>query len=425
MQPATQAISESDWLQSEMYRSSQDSFRPNNQSKFNFGDTQEEFFSTENEQFSSFKPKRELSRSDSKIGVKKKVRFADDQETTVPYSDTLFSDDKFDMNATCPIDFCHDLSFDVSPESLIENRSLPLPNDQQKTEIVNEFVPNTDQKLNFQFNEINHSSFKPHSSDNNSNHGNDNPNYTYVMREVIVKKEDDLISYTYQNSYHDNDMNSSLQHSILVNNDVNSNIVLEQKEQLENRKAGSVNFVGKRTERLNGNSNNIHMTETFASKNNSNFSSNTFLYDVPHFNMNRPNSTQNFPSNQSSHQEFDTNNYQSSQHSEFGNPFTENSDFLTSSQHSFYNNHDDEFVPKEFPKTNLYNTKLSYTTPYESDQSKHGVFSPPEPSTPQLDSSYSSSEFTPIISKLEKQLSLDSIDFSNMNYSEISDTDYL
>ena len=408
MEPVAQ---ESDWLNSDMNRSSQDSFRPIDQSKFYFGSTQEEFLSTENEQFSSFKPKREYSRSDSKTGAKKKVRFADDQDTDT-HSDTLWGYEdmhRFNMNNSCPTDLNldADISFDTSSQNMMDvcvQSKAGAPTEQPKEcDSTNEFVPRTDPSLKFTDN-----SFRQHSTTPTSNQGNSNPNFTYIMREIIVKKDNDLLSYTFQNTYHDNDMNSSLQRSLRVNNDVTHQMVLEEEERSENRKTG-LNFSGKHSEIFNGTSNHIHMTENSAGKQNSyiNNNNNNNVYDLPDFNFGRYSH-----SNHTSPQEFDTNNYQSSQHSDFGNVFSENSDYITSSQHSFSNVHDDEFVPKVFPN--------NYNPAYGSEHSKE-AFSSPGPSI--LDTSYSSSEFTPITSKLVKQLSLDTEE--SPRYSKISDTDYL
>ena len=212
------------------------------------------------------------------------------------------------------------------------------------------------------------------------------------MREIVVNKENNLLSYTFQNSYHDNDVDSSTQRSLLVNSDVTAQMVIEEKERTENRKTG-LDFTGKRTEIFNGVSNNVQMTEV--SKRNSytnNNNNNHNFYGMPDFNYGGYSH-----SNHTLPQEFDT-NYQSSQHSEFGNAFSEISDYQTSSQHSFSNPHDDEFVPKVFPNNNY---------SYGSEHSKESLSSP-GPST--FETSYSSSEFTPITSKLEKQLSLDTED---------------
>lgn len=402
MEPVAQ---ESDWLNYEMSRCSQDSFRPVDQSKFYSASTQEDFFSTENEQFSSFKPNKEYSRTDSKTGAKKKVRFADDQDTGT-HSDTFGCYDDvtlFDMNKTCPIDLDLDISFDTSSQNMTDVcvQSNPRVSTEQPKECdsTNEFFPKTDTNSTT-------NSHGQHSNGPTRNHGHSNPNFTYIMREIIVKKENNLLSYTFQNSYHDNDMDSSTQRSLHVNSDVTVQMVIEEKERTENRKTG-LDFTGKRTEIFNGVSNNVQMTE--ASKRNSytnnNNNNNNNFYGIPDFNYGEYSH-----SNHTLPQEFDT-NYQSSQHSEFGNAFSENSDYQTSSQHSFSNPHDDEFVPKVFPNNNY---------SYGSEHSKESLSSP-GPSI--FDTSYSSSEFTPIISKLEKQLSLDTEDPSR--YSEISDTDYL
>ena len=426
---------ESDWFISDIYKSSQESFRPN--SKHIFSSTQDELFSSlEKEQISSFKPKREHSITDTNRGVKKKVRFADDQDTPMPQSDTFDSDchiPQFDMNATCPVDFLldPDMSFDatdnsISPMSTNRNEVSPDSNDKSADFANSEFIPNGN--VEFQFNGSNFI------QNSNGQTGSDsNPDYTYIMREFIVKKENDVVSYTFQKSYLDNDMNSSLHQSLRVNNDVTNPIVLEQKQQLENRKTGRVNYAEKRMENLGGNSKNIHISETFGSKVETNFSNNSFYYDLPNFNPQSPNCSHNFsqPSNQYSPQEFDATDYQSSQHSEFGNPFSDNSDFITSSQHSFYNHHDDEFLPKEFPNISRLQGSFSSSplSTYDSNNSKLQFFTPNSTTVldPTSDTSYSSVntslEFTPIISKLDKQLSLDSE--SPYISSKISDIDYL
>ena len=418
------SITESDWSVSDMYKSSQDSFRP---SKHAISSTQEELFSSlEKEQFSSFKPKREHSITDTNRGGKKRVRFADDQDTPMPQSGTFDSEDycdlpHFDLNATCPVEFSLDpeTSFDAT-----DTNTSPISTNQN----VDSITKDNKTADSFQFND---SSYKQ-----NSNHqsGND-PGYTYVMRELIVKKQNDLISYTYQNSYLDDDMNSSLQQSLLVNNDVTNPIVLEQKEQSENLKTGRMCFSGKRVENLGRNSKNIHISESFATKDDSNFSNKAYFYDLPNFSVKSPNFSSNFPepSNQFGYQEFDMADYQSSQHSEFGNPFSENSDFKTSPQHSFSNHHDDEFVPKEFHNPEeryLYRTpnlsKLqdsfssSFQSAYESDPSQFQFHTPNSTTLvdQQLDTSYS-----PIVSNLGRQLSLDSPEMPIC--SKISDLDYL
>ena len=402
MEPVAQ---ESDWLNPDMNRSSQDSFRPIDQSKFYFGSTQEEFFSTENEQFSSFKPKKEYSRTDSITGAKKKVRFADDQDTAT-HSDTFEGYEgihRSDMIKSCPTDLNidPDNSFDSSSQNMMEvcvqSNPRVLTEQPKECDSSNDFVPETNPSLKFADN-----SYRQHSNAPIRNQGDSNPKFTYIMREIIIKQENDLLSYTFQNSYHDNDMNSSLQRSLRMNNDVTSQMVLEEKERFENRKTG-VNFVGRRTEIFNAASNNIQKTGNFAGKQYS-YTNNNNSYDVPDLYCGRYSH-----SNHTSSQEFDMNSYQSSQHSEFGN--ADNSDYVASSQNSFSYPHDDEFVPKVFP---------NYNPAYGSEHSKE-AFSSPGAST--LDTSYSSSEFTPISSKLVKQLSLDTED--TPRYSKICDTDFL
>ena len=167
---------------------------------------------------------------------------------------------------------------------------------------------------------------------------------TSCVKSSLIKKTT-CCPYTFQNSYHDNDVDSSTQRSLLVNSDVTAQMVIEEKERTENRKTG-LDFTGKRTEIFNGVSNNVQMTEV--SKRNSytnNNNNNHNFYGMPDFNYGGYSH-----SNHTLPQEFDT-NYQSSQHSEFGNAFSEISDYQTSSQHSFSNPHDDEFVPKVFPTT--------------------------------------------------------------------------
>ena len=439
-------MSEYDWSVSDMYKSSQDSFNPGNQSKYRVSSsTQEDLFSfLEKEQFSSFKPKREHSITDTHKGVKKRVRFADDQDTPMPQSGTFDSEDDFnlpqcDLNATCPVDFCieKDTSFDatesqsnVSPKTNCQSEEM----NNNTADFSSEFVPNGGARFQF-----NNSNFRQNSNDQTGFKAESNPDYTYILRELIVKKENDLVSYTFQKSFLDNEMNYSLQQSVRVNNDVTNPIVLEQKEESENRKTGGVNYAEKRIENLGGISKNSHISE----KKDTNFGSDSFYYDFPNFNGKSPNSSQNFPqpSNQYPSQEFDATGYQSSQHSEFGNPFSENSDFITSPQHSFSNHHDDEFAPKEFRDQEQYAyrapnlSKLqdsfpsSFQSPSESDQSKLRFFMPNSTTLldQPLDTSYStpdtSMEFTPIVSKLERQLSIESL---GLSYSaKVSDIDYL
>ena len=440
MQPSiAQSYSESEMFSSDTF-SSQDSFKPNSQSHCRLASTQDGAFSSKgSEQFSSFKPKRDLSKMETaQRNPKKKVRFADDQNAPSFHQEENGSGDEFegitqfDLNVTCPIDLGNlDASFDASPTpSQLKTpliRTCNTPDTNTATTRANGKLPARNTPIPGSYNNLilNRS---------NSSEGKDsNPNYTYVMRETIVKNQDNIVSYTVRKSYQDNQLNSSIQQSLHLSDDVTPGVVLEQREQVQDMHNGDVRYAQRLAFKgLGAQSENVRVSENFARKNEMN--SNRFFSEAPMYSHpTRSDYTFQFPhqGNQMQSQEFDTPGYQSSQHSEFGNPFPDSStsEYLPSSQHSFLQ--DDEFVPNEFTESRINSFDFenmnseSISPDSVADQSNRSFSSQNRNFEDPMDSAVSpasSLEFTPIISKLQRQLSLES---DTSHRAKLSDIHYL